>query len=306
MLNFKAYYFVPFLCLFFIAGNCNKATAPEDRVTQDSIPFIDIAPKFSLPKQIQESSGVIYFDNAIWTHNDGGNKAVLYKLHAETGEVLKDITINDVENKDWEDISQDEEFIYISDAGNNAGHRKDLNIIKISKASLRDKDKGEDFSILDFSYEDQDIFSKRQYQHNFDCEAITVYKDHIILFTKNHKDYQCNWYQVDLINTGQKAKRINNDDPKGLITGVDYDPDQNAFVFCGYEKNKNFRTFQAFVIIMKLNAKGESTSSKKYYLKMDAQTEGICYKSNGIFFISSEKSGGKPGVIIELDANPYY
>ena len=303
--SFLVHLFVPFLSLIFIAGSCNRAKTAENLMDQDSIPFIDIETKFSLPKEIQESSGIIYFDNAIWTHNDGGDKPILYKINPEDGEILRDLNINGVENKDWEDISQDDEFVYISDAGNNAGSREGLKIIKISKASLTDKDKDEDTKVLNFSYEDQRIFSKRHYQHNFDCEAITVYKNHLILFTKNHKDYQCNWYQLDLESKDQIAKKIKNYDPNGLITGADYDPVHNAFVFCGYEKNKNFRTFQAFVSIIQLDVNGESKSNKKYYLKIDAQTEGICYKANGVFYISSEKSKNKPGAIFEFDAKPY-
>lgn len=306
-LHYLQFYYLPLLCLFFIAGKCTNGIS-QDPITSTEQNAIskNFTLKFTLPKEIKESSGLLYFDQAIWTHNDGGNKPVLYKIDPETGRILKDITINDVENHDWEDIGQDDEFVYISDAGNNAGNRKDLNIIKIAKTSLLDKSKDEEFSILDFTYEDQFIFSKRQYQHNFDCEAITVYNEQLLLFTKNHKDYQSNWYQMDLSGKKQIAKKIKNYNPKGLLTGVDYDPDHNALVFCGYEKNKQLRTFQAFISILMLDEVGGIKSHEKIYLNTDAQTEGICYKGKGKFYISSEKSRGKPGAIYEFDANSFY
>ena len=90
MLNFKIRQFhfkcIPIFCLLFIAGKCTDEGNHNPNAKEDEKAIAtEFTPKFNLPKEIKESSGLLYFDNAIWTHNDGGNKPVLYKLDPETG-----------------------------------------------------------------------------------------------------------------------------------------------------------------------------------------------------------------------------
>ena len=44
---------------------------------------------------------------------------------------------NKVENSDWEEISQDDGYIYLGDFGNNTGDRTDLHILRVEKSSLK-------------------------------------------------------------------------------------------------------------------------------------------------------------------------
>ena len=78
--------------------------------------------KTRLPKQIDETSGLEFFKDTFLTHNDSGGKASLYAFN-EAGIILKEYSIMGAENIDWEDIAQDENYIYISDTGNNKGKR---------------------------------------------------------------------------------------------------------------------------------------------------------------------------------------
>jgi len=45
--------------------------------------------KYKLSDTIKESSGLIYMDNQLWTHNDSGNEAKLYQIDTNSGEILK-------------------------------------------------------------------------------------------------------------------------------------------------------------------------------------------------------------------------
>ncbi len=92
--------------------------------------------KYLLPDEVSETSGLIYYDNALWTINDSGNAPILYKLSPETGEVLQRIQIANATNKDWEDLAQDEEHIYIGDFGNNMGKRSKLKILILEKNNI--------------------------------------------------------------------------------------------------------------------------------------------------------------------------
>ena len=89
--------------------------------------------KFFLPPLLYESSGVIFFNNKLISHNDSGNENKLYEIDTISGEVVRTITIDNANNIDWEDIAQDASSIYIGDIGNNNGNRTDLKIYKISK-----------------------------------------------------------------------------------------------------------------------------------------------------------------------------
>ena len=80
-----------------------------------------------LPAEIRETSGLEYFEGNFLTHNDREGKPILY-LFSEAGELLKKYLILNVKNKDWEDLTKDENLIYISDTGNNFGNRKKLKI----------------------------------------------------------------------------------------------------------------------------------------------------------------------------------
>ena len=97
-------------------------------------------PRFitDLPKSVQETSGLIFFDKQLWTINDSGNKPEIYQLDTSNGNVVRKIVISNSVNKDWESITQDEENVYIGDFGNNSGNRKDLCILKIPKSEILD------------------------------------------------------------------------------------------------------------------------------------------------------------------------
>jgi len=87
---------------------------------------VSTSDKFNLIESISETSGLIYYDNKLITHNDSGNAAELYEINSVNGSITRTITISNATNIDWEDIAQDDTYIYIGDIGNNSGSRTDL------------------------------------------------------------------------------------------------------------------------------------------------------------------------------------
>jgi len=77
-----------------------------------------------LPSNIVESSGAIIFNNRLITHNDSGGENKLFEVDLTTQQVARTVTISNATNIDWEDITQDDTFIYIGDFGNNNGFTK--------------------------------------------------------------------------------------------------------------------------------------------------------------------------------------
>ena len=110
----KTFNYLISLLLFFL-GPINSL-----KITAQTIIY-----KTQLPKQILETSGLEFFKDALLTHNDSGGNPSLYAFN-EAGIILKEYSIMEAENVDWEDITQDENYIYIADSGNNKGKRQNL------------------------------------------------------------------------------------------------------------------------------------------------------------------------------------
>ena len=136
--------------------------------------------KFELPNQVEETSGLLYYNNKIITHNDSGSDANLYEIDPENGEITRVVTVVNATNIDWEDLGQDDTYIYIADIGNNNGNREDLKIYKILKSDFISSTNVTSQEIT-FSYEDQTDFSSQPNNSNFDAEAICVYQDQILI-----------------------------------------------------------------------------------------------------------------------------
>src|SRR6478609_8993077 len=72
---------------------------------------------FKLPKKLKELSGLSSPPSSkmIWSIEDSGNKNVLYGLDSN-GTLSKEITVSNVPNKDWEDLTADTDGnLYVGD-----------------------------------------------------------------------------------------------------------------------------------------------------------------------------------------------
>jgi hypothetical protein len=137
-----------------------------------------------LPKSIEESSGLILYNDTLFiTHNDSGDKPILYFINLK-GDLIHQITISNAINNDWEEITKDEQGnIYIGDVGNNLNKRKNLTIYKIAPENLL-KTTHVIAKIITFSYPDQTAFPPEEATLNFDAEAMFFHNDSLWVFTK--------------------------------------------------------------------------------------------------------------------------
>jgi len=137
-----------------------------------------------LPKIIQESSGlIIYNDSLFITHNDSGDKPILYFINFK-GELIHQITVSNAINNDWEEITKDTQGnIYIGDFGNNLNTRKNLTIYKIASENLL-KTTHVVAKIITFSYPNQTAFPPEETSLNYDAEAMCFHNDTLWIFTK--------------------------------------------------------------------------------------------------------------------------
>jgi hypothetical protein len=243
--------------------------------------------KFELPEVVKETSGLLFFDGKIITHNDSGDDAYLYELDSLTGGVLRRITISNATHVDWEDITEDETYIYISDTGNNKGIRTDLKIYRILKSDFKNSNTVSAETIL-FSYEDQTNFISSN-NHNFDAEALVIFENNFILFTKNRGDLKTNVYRIPTTIGNHTAVKISSANVAGLITGATVQ--NNNFLLCGIDTS----AIPFLVYISSNRAPGDDifkSGFQKYSLFKELgfgnQVEGITSFDNGRFYISRE------------------
>ena len=252
----------------------------------------EIVSKIVLPKIINETSGLEFYNNNFITHNDSGGEPSLYVFN-EMGEVIETIGLNknpdfEIENNDWEDITNDNEYLFVADTGNNFGNRDNLNIIRVST--------GTDFmvdGIIEISYSDQESFFPRP-KHKYDAEAIIVIEDKIALFSKDRENLNTDLY---LVNKNQNGSQILTSevsyDVNTLITGGDYDEDRNLLALVSYNSNGNqylllFKNFELNNL--------ENNNFKKFKIPLEqAQIEAVKIIDEKTFWVTSEDEGiGSP------------
>ena len=196
---------------------------------------------FFLPEAAKETSGLIFLNDRLITHNDSGNEAALYEIDPETGLLIREVDFEKISNMDWEDLAVDQEFIYIADIGNNQGNRTDLKIYRIP---LEDYLLGSTTITVDsilFSYQDQTDFTASPLT-NFDAEALISIGDSLYIFTKNWADQHSNIYSLPKAPGTYQAKRIGRINTQGLISGGVYNPLSEEIILVGYN------LFNAFLV----------------------------------------------------------
>jgi len=247
--------------------------------------------RFLLPDEVDETSGLIKWDGGFWTHNDSGGENIIYKLDTTSGEVTQRVRLLNATNIDWEDIAQDEDFIYIGDFGNNNGNRDNLAIYIVDKDDITTGKYVEaDVEKISFTYEDYSGKIEKTKENNFDCEAMIATEDYIYLFSKNRGDNKSKLYQLPKIQGNYIAELKYTFNSEGLITGADLSKNNNELILVGYTNN----SWIPFLWLM-FDFQGEDFySGNKRRIDMlnipATQTEGICYTAQGKGVISSESN----------------
>ncbi|WP_035647894.1 hypothetical protein [Flavobacterium sp. ASV13] len=261
-----------------------------------------IRPKYSirLNDSIKETSGLISFDNLLWTHNDDHDKTI-YGLDT-LGKIKKKVILNKAINNDWEEISQDSSSVYIGDFGNNySGNRNDLHILKINKKDFFEENPT--IETISFKYADQTDFSpKKQNATDFDCEAFIVFKDSIYLFTKQWKSSKTSIYVLPNQPGNYIAQLKQTLDTKGLVTGATYLDSKKLITLCGYSK-----LGKPFLYLLYDFKNNDFLSGNKRRIDLQLsfhQIEGITTTDGLHYYLTNETLIRKP--IINVPAQIHY
>lgn len=257
----------------------------------------------ALPEAVRETSGLIYWNGGLWTLNDSGNLPEVYKIDTLTGEILQTVLLLGVKNIDWEDIAQDDEYIYVGDFGNNEGTRTDLKIFYIHKSAIPDTGYiSIEPAVINFSYGDQTSFRRLNRKNNYDCETILSFGDSLYIFSKNWGDLQTRLYALPKIAGTYVVFPIDSMNADGLITGADNN-DRGEIVLIGY---KNYIPFMWLLFDFDGNDFfGGNKRRINFSGMLGIQAEGICYSFDRNVFISSEKTVVNPAKLFKLNTTPW-
>ena len=287
----KNYYFLSLLIIF----SCTN----EKEINQ-TIDSAEILNKIELPKIINETSGLEIYNNNFITHNDSGGEPSLYVFN-EKGEIIETIELNknssqQIENNDWEDITNDNEYLFVADTGNNFGNRDNLNIIRVSKKDSLIVD-----GVIEISYLNQESFFPRP-KHKYDAEALVIIDDKIVLFSKDREGLNSDLYLIDKTLSGSQTLTSSSSyNVNTLITGGDYNEENNLLALVGYNsrEDQHLILFNNFVLTDLKN-----NTFVKYKIPLErAQIEAIKIIDEKTFWVTSEDEGIGSPFMYKIEVN---
>ncbi|MDA7810271.1 hypothetical protein N8978_02330 [Flavobacteriaceae bacterium] len=235
---------------------------------------------YPLSNIIEETSGLEIVDNLFVTHNDSGGEASLYYL-SKKGEIKYKRKISSAKNKDWEDITRDDKYIYIADMGNNFNNRKDLKIYKIPI----DKDSEEKNETIYFNYPEQDSF-KIDRNTIYDAEGLISVGKNLVIFTKNRAKKITELYLVPKKPGTYDAKKIGKLNVNSIVTGADYNENYKILALTSTKKFNNYY----LIIINDFSFEQINNSNiNTYEIPIGkTQVEAVKIIDNNNFWITSE------------------
>ena len=269
-----------------LAVNFNSLATQNDGTCVYNL--LSITPSLSenLPAVMIETSGLVAWNNKLWTHNDSQDNNI-YAFDTNNVNNYQSYALPGLINTDWEEISQDDTYFYIGDFGNNTnGNRTDLKIFRIEKNSVLLNSPIID--TINFAYSNQTDFTATGGNNtDFDCESFIVSTDSIYLFTKQWISQKTSIYSIPKTIGTHIANYRSTLDVQGLITGAVYKESQGLIVLCGYTN-----LLQPFIYVLYdfsgVNFFG--ANKRKINLSLSFhQVEGITTNSGLIYYISNEK-----------------
>lgn len=238
----------------------------------------------NLPTTVSETSGLLFHNGRLITHNDSGNTPQLFEIDTLTLEITRTITLTNAENVDWEDLAQDNEAIYVGDFGNNVGTRENLVIYRITK-EMYEAANTVQAERINFRYPDQVDFSNTG-NSDWDAEAFIVLDDRLVVFTKQWESNGTVAYSIPKTPGVHIAERLAEFDSNGLVTGATYNPISDVLFLIGY--SSILGPFTLRIDAPNIGSIFGTAPTKIPFGGGLAQIEGITYVDVDTYFVSSE------------------
>jgi hypothetical protein len=211
------------------------------------------------------------------------------------------VKLSNASNKDWEEVTSDDQYTYLGDFGNNTSNRKDLVIYKITKlqniiGTSTSPQK------INFKYEDQIDFNPPVGTWEFDCEAMISIRDSLYLFSKDYTfplKGQTKIYKLSK-SPGDQTARLVHILPTnsasydlGQITGAAISPDQKSIILLA---NNGLYLLDNFTASNFWNGR-----SRFFKFDQKLQREGIAFFDNKTIYLTNEENTNGKASLWRLD-----
>lgn len=284
---------ISLLCVFLLMGCAAKTStkgegANDKKSNSDPIAYTPELITDSFSSDVEEQSGLALYQDLFWVINDSFCEAELIAYDSK-GKIQRRVDVKDQANIDWEDLAEDEKYIYIGDFGNNRGNRRNLRVLRVEKSSLAQSDEnGVTAQEIKFSWADQKDFSDRLLKNDYDCEAFFAWGDSLYLFSKDWVDLKTRMYRLPKDPGDYQIKPQAQYNIDFHVTAADISKDGKSMALLGY---KNYHSY----LTVFYDYEGTDFFNGKH-IALDlsvlgaCQTEGVVFGNDDQLFISCEKS----------------
>lgn len=242
-----------------------------------------------LDATVNETSGLLFVNNTLITHNDTENTNQLFEIDPSTGAVTRTVTITNATNEDWEDLAYDGTYIYIGDFGNFRGDRIDLKIYRISLADYF-ASTSVTADVIEFNYSNQTDFTPSPLATNFDAEGLIHYNNSLYIFSKNWLNGNTDIYELPKAIGSHSISIVDSISVQGLVSGATYNSLEDSIVLTGYDANGSFLIqlsgFNSGLFSNGIVTKTSINAPTNY----SPQIEGITPINTNEYFISAEEN----------------
>ena len=194
-----------------------------------------------LDSRLSGTSTLFFWNGDLWTSNDHGDMEI-FSLDTLNG-TIKDSVKGCLHFNDMEEMTQDDEYFYFGDFGNNHSVlRNDLCIYRMAKADMLGGVCRAD--TIRFTYEGYNPDgegSSGTPVTDFDCEAMVAVGDSLYLFSKQWTSQQTVCFALPKEPGDHTAVALFRLNVNGLVTGASYfrhstdtSKEQCTLVLCGY------------------------------------------------------------------------
>jgi hypothetical protein len=225
-----------------------------------------LAPEISgrmLTQGLTEVSGMVKsrsYPNTYWAVSDSGNDARLFAINRDGNTIIPTFSkfsfygeereqgkdpwpgfrVLYTENVDWEDMTADDNYIYVADTGNNFNNRRDLKIYMLSEIDPTASTQSAAIKTLPVRYPEQVDFPGDGPFH-YDSESLFSADGKLYLITKHRGRFGryeagANLYRLDTDFTEQPNYLVLVGNHAGIVaaTGAELSPDGQKLAVISY------------------------------------------------------------------------
>lgn len=263
-----------------------------------------------------EMSGMVKsrrYPNTYWVHNDSGDAPRIFAVRGDGSVIMPSwvggefyvgspvegkkpypgIEIGAAVNSDWEDITLDNDTLYIADMGNNGNARRDMGVYVVPEPNPDAVTATRSLKWLPIAYPDQEAFPSAQW--HFDCEAIFVHNGKLHFLSKNRAPgkintpetgttlYRLESAHTDRVNVLRKLDSL--PDIGGWVTGASLSPDGKTLAVLCQAPAQSVWLFE----VGKTGDRLLSGKARRLVVSGAKQCEAVCFDGDNTLLVTNEQ-----------------